>query len=379
MSAVAGPAAPVLLRAEHADVQRTGDDVLLVDRSTDSAFRLDEVAAAIADALGGPTTLDGVCERVQAQFAVDPEECSTAVAAFVEDLNRRGLVEPFAAPASVTAMRRRYLDLLARALVNLIYPEHELRVEHLERCGPEPDPIARLRLMRDIRRVRADDHAALVAAKREGELWRGRPSPDAHTMVGLRRLEHLERCATRIFADGVPGDFLEAGVCQGGASIFLRALQVAYDEPHRTTWLADSFAGVPAPSHPVDVEDGLDLSETVQPWLAADRRMVEQNFATYELLSERVRFLPGWFAESLPDAPVDQLALLRLDGDLYSSTRETLDALYDRVATGGYVVIDDYGALAACRRAVDEFRAERAVAAELRRVDWTSVFWRKTG
>ncbi|HEX2087346.1 MAG TPA: PqqD family peptide modification chaperone [Solirubrobacteraceae bacterium] len=369
----------VLMRAEHADVQWTGEAVLLVDRAARSAFRLDDVAAAIAEALAGPTTRDAVCERVRGEFAVSAEDCSTAVAGFVDDLERRGLVEAFAAPAAVTEVRRRYLDLLARALVNLIYPEHELRVEHLERCGPEADRVAQQRLMRDIRAVRADDHAELVAAKREGRVWRGRPSPDAHTMVGLRRLENLERCATRIFADGVPGDFLEAGVCQGGASIFLRALQVAYDEPDRATWLADSFAGVPAPSHPVDVADRLDLSEPVEPWLAADRRSVEENFATYGLLSDRVRFLPGWFADSLPDAPVEQIALLRLDADLYSSTREALDALYDRVPPGGYVVVDDYGALAPCRRAVDAFRAERGVAAELRWVDWTGVFWRKGG
>ena len=66
---------------------------------------------------------------------------------------------------------------------------------------------------------------------------------------------------------------------------------------------------------------------------------VRENFRRYDLLSEDVQFLPGWFRESLPEAPVKQIALLRLDGDLYSSTRETLDALYARVVPGGFVVV----------------------------------------
>lgn len=369
----------VIVRAEHADVQRANEDVLLVDRVSRAAFRLDPVAASIVGALGTPTTLAVLCDRIRAEYDVAAEECAETVAAFVQTLSEQGLVVPFAAEAPVTAMRRRYLDLLAKALVNLIYPEHDLRVEHLEREGAGPDRIAHRRLMRDIRDIRAEEHAALLETKRLGLPWRGRPSPDAHTMVGMTRLEHLERCATRIFADGVPGDFLEAGVCQGGAAIFLRALQVAYDEPDRTTWLADSFRGLPEPSHPLDVEAKLDFSEPKQPWLAVELRHVQENFATYDLLDERVRFLPGWFADTLPTAPVERLALLRLDGDLYSSTWETLDALYDRVSPGGYVVVDDYHVFAPCRAAVETFLDERGLTPELRPVDDCAVFWRKAG
>jgi O-methyltransferase len=197
-------------------------------------------------------------------------------------------------------------------------------------------------------------------------------------MVGLRRLENLEQCAARVFADGIPGDFMEAGVCQGGASIFLRALQVAYGEPHRQTWVADSFEGLPVPSHPEDVEHGLDFSEPRQPWLAASLRAVQDNFRTYDLLSDAVRFVPGWFSETLHALPAERLAILRVDADLYESTRDVLDALYDRVSPGGYVVIDDYWAFEPCRMAVDRFLAERGAVVELRRIDWSAVFWRKT-
>ena len=375
---LAGRAERALVLGEQVDLQWSGGDAVLVDRASDAAFRLDGVAAAIVDGLSVPTTLGALCERVRREFDVGEDECATSVATFVEGLREQGRADVLEAPAGVTKVRRRYLDLLARALVNLIYPEHELRVDHLEREGARPTAIAQRRLMRDIRYAHAEQFTELIEAKRDGLPWRGRPSPDAHTMIGLRRLENLERCAVRVFADEVPGDFLEAGVCRGGASVFLRALQVAYDEEARVTWVADSFAGLPEPSHPVDVAAGLDFSEPRQPWLAASLPAVRETFATYDLLSDGVRFLPGWFAESLPDAAVERLALLRIDADLHSSTSEALTALYDRVSPGGYVVVDDYNSVEACRVAVDGFLAARGIRAEIRPIDRNAVFWRKT-
>jgi O-methyltransferase len=171
---------------------------------------------------------------------------------------------------------------------------------------------------------------------------------------------------------------MEAGVCQGGATIFLRALQVAYEEAARRTWVADSFQGVPPPSHDVDVHHKLDLSESRQPWIAFTRQMVEDNFRTYDLLDGHVHFIEGWFKDTLHAAPVEQLAILRLDGDLYESTWDTLAACYDRVVAGGFVIVDDYGALTPCRMAVDDFRRSRAITDRLRTIDWTGVFWRKS-
>lgn len=367
-----------ILRSEHVEVRRSGERALLADSIGRSAQQLDPVATSIVERLGAPTTLATVCERIAAEFDVEPEECAATVERFVGELRRRGFVEEYDAPQAEIVTRRRYLDLLARALVNLIYPEHALRMEHLLKHGPSGDGIADQRLLRDIRYDDVEAFEGLLEAKREGHVWRGRPQPDAHTMVGLRRLENLERCAARVFAGGVPGDFLEAGVCQGGASIFLRALQVAYDEPQRRTWVADSFEGLPEPTHPEDVKLGLDFSESKQPWLAASLRAVQDNFRTYDLLSDAVRFVPGWFSETLAALPVERLAILRLDADLYESTQDVLQALYDRVSPGGYVVVDDYWAFEPCRLAVDGFLAERAPGVELRRIDWTGVFWRKT-
>jgi O-methyltransferase len=368
-----------LLRSESAFVRRRDGESFLVRPGARSESRLSAVAAEIVEGLAVPTTTDALCARVSARFEVAAEECARAVGGFVDELAGLGVVERRPAAEAPTALRRRYLDLLKRALVNLVYAEDAVRLDTALSGGLGADQLAGQRLLRDVRYERADAYAEVVATKREGGMdgfWGARL---AHTMIGLDGLDNLERCAHRVFADGVQGDFLEAGVCHGGASIFLRALQVAYGEEDRATWLADSFEGVPPPTDPVDREHELDLTEERVPWMAADLDAVRDNFETYDLLSDGVRFLPGLFAETLPDAPVERLAILRIDGDLYSSTREALTALYDRVSVGGYVIVDDYGCLEPCRIAVDEFLAARDLDVELDQVDWTRVCWRKSG
>jgi O-methyltransferase len=111
--------------------------------------------------------------------------------------------------------------------------------------------------------------------------------------------------------------------------------------------------------------------------LAIDLETVQNLFDRYSLLDGQVRFLKGWFKDTLPSAPIEKLALLRLDGDLYESTRDALNALYHKVVPGGFVIIDDYGCLAPCRRAVDEFREKNKIAEPLTPVDWTAVYWQR--
>ena len=343
--------------------------------ATGLRYTLNGTGRAILESLSDEQTIDAVVQRIRATFDVTADAAHAEVASFLGQMAELGLVDLRGADDHHAALRTRYLELLRRALVNRIYPEHELQIEWLEADASRSTGLARDRALRDIRYDNAGDFAALLAAKENGAVWRGRPWRFSHTMVGMRRLEHLQWCAERVFDDRTPGDFLEAGVCQGGASILLRALQVAYGEPQRRTWLADSFEGLPVPSHEADTK--YDFSESKQPWLAFSRAAVEDNFRTYDLLSDQVVFLPGWFRDTLPAASVPALAILRIDADLYESTREVLLSLYDRVSPGGFVIIDDYDAFAACRRAVQEFRRERGITAAMPHIDPMAVYWRK--
>jgi O-methyltransferase len=209
-------------------------------------------------------------------------------------------------------------------------------------------------------------------ARSEGRDW----PAYAESMIGLKRLDNLHQCVVSILDDDVPGDVLEAGVWRGGASIFMRAALDVLGGQDRLVWLADSFEGLPAPDPDFAADADSKLHEAAA--LAVGIDTVKANFLKYDMLSDRVRFIKGWFSDTLKNAPVDRLALLRADGDMYSSTTDILSALYGKVSEGGFIVIDDYGAIAACRKAVDEFRSREGISTPLKSIDWTGVYWRKS-
>jgi O-methyltransferase len=261
---------------------------------------------------------------------------------------------------------RRYLDLMRTVLVGLVYPEGEWqRIEQLNLGEQVLDLLPQEVLM--LRKVPFDP-----SRREEGRDW---PAL-AYTMIGCKRLDNLRACVERVLADDVPGDFLEAGVWRGGAGIYLRALLSVYGAAaQRTIWMADSFQGMPVPTKRDAELDKWDLSRKI--YLSVSQEQVQDNFLRLGLFDEsRVRFLKGWFKDTLPAAPVQQLALLRLDGDHYSSTMDTLVPLYDKVSPGGFVIADDYYTWKGNRQAVDDFRAERGITAPLERVDWAAAYWR---
>lgn len=206
---------------------------------------------------------------------------------------------------------------------------------------------------------------------------------EAITMLPRVRLANLRSCVETILAENVPGDLIETGVWRGGACILMRACLDVSGALDRTVWLADSFEGLPDPGPQSERESSFYHSEMMQKHfrrMAASIDDVRGNFEAYGLLSERVRFLKGWFDETLPTAPIDRLSVLRLDGDYYKSTMDALGSLYDKVSPGGFIIVDDYGEdlWTDCRKAIDQFRRERNIADPLVPVDSKCVFWRKS-
>jgi O-methyltransferase len=197
----------------------------------------------------------------------------------------------------------------------------------------------------------------------------------AETMAGLRRLTNLRELACAVVEEDIPGDLIETGVWRGGSAILMRAVLGACGDEQRRVWVADSFSGLPSPSPDYPADAGLDYSH--ERVLAVSADQVRANFQRYGLLDERVRFLEGLFKDTLPGAPIERLSLMRLDGDLYESTMDALTALYPRLSPGGFCIIDDYGALEACRRAVHDFRTAHGIADPIVPIDWTGVYWRR--
>lgn len=270
--------------------------------------------------------------------------------------------------------RELYLELLKGCLTRSLF---------LDEQHEEPRLEGWRRVLRDaVNRIernldwRVLERAAPSAAQR----YEGRDFPQtAETMAGHLRLENIRRCVTSVLEDGVPGDLIETGVWRGGSSIFMRAVLAAHDVRERTVWVADSFQGLPsaaADGHPVD--RAYDMGGFAG--LAVGLDQVKANFARYGLLDEQVRFLVGWFKDTLAAAPIEQLAVARLDGDLYQSTIDAIAALYPKLSIGGYLIVDDYNAplfADACGQAIRDYRAQHAITEPIQTIDWTGVYWRR--
>lgn len=198
----------------------------------------------------------------------------------------------------------------------------------------------------------------------------------AQTMAGMKRLENLQFCVETVLTDGVPGDLIETGVWRGGCSILMRAILKAHGVADRTVWVADSFAGLPKPDaekYPADASD----KHYTRPQLAISLEAVRANFERYGLLDDQVQFLKGWFKDTLPTAPIKQLAVVRLDGDMYESTMDGLNNLYPKLQPGGFIIIDDFGCLPQCSQAVHDYRQKHGITEPIETIDWTGAFWRR--
>lgn len=240
-----------------------------------------------------------------------------------------------------------YLDLMKKCLINSIYQD----------LGYIPGTNQKL----------YDSNL-----RENGKDW----PTQAHTMIGLKRLNNLQSCCEQVIKEKIPGDFIETGVWRGGATIFMKAILKAYNIKEKKVWVADSFEGLPAPNPELYPEDK-DLFLNQYSFLAVSLEEVKENFRRYDLLDENVNFLKGWFKDTLPLAKIDKLSILRLDGDLYESTIQVLEELYPKLSVGGYVIIDDYKVFKACRKAVEDYRMKHNIEDDIIEIDWGGVYFRK--
>jgi Macrocin-O-methyltransferase (TylF) len=248
----------------------------------------------------------------------------------------------------LTALRESYLQLLKLALTGL--------------AGGEPQKVM----------LQEDGTLAVVPAdaqqRRTGADW----PVNALTMIGMKRLDNLQRCIEHVLHDKVPGDLIETGVWRGGASMFMRAMLKLHGETDRVVVAADSFEGFPKTLRRASVPPAQ------EDFIAVSLDEVRENFRRLGLLDQQVQFVQGWFGDTLPALSDRVWSLIRLDGDLYDSTMDALVNLYPRLSPGGYAIIDDY-ALRPCRQAVEDYRAAEGIDEEVHEVDWTGIYWRKAG
>ena len=204
---------------------------------------------------------------------------------------------------------------------------------------------------------------------------RDRHSP-AHSMVGVLRLKNVRDLVQRTIDLGVPGDFIETGVWRGGCCILIRGVLAANQIRDRKVYLADSFEGLPRPSKLFPQDRG-DTHHKIRE-MAVSLDEVKENFRRYGLLDDQVIFVKGYFSDTLPALDAGPFALVRLDGDMYESTYVALEALYPKLAPGGFIIIDDYNAIKQCCQAVTDYRAKLSISDTLQQADWSAVYWQKS-
>lgn len=265
----------------------------------------------------------------------------------------------------------RYLRTVKAALLNEHYLDHEVRFEqlsaHIQR-GRALVPIE----VRDP--ARNDQNAYRRVVKNRF----GPTGPDGgaatsfvpYTAMGRPQIDHLERCLDTVRRDGIAGDLVECGTGRGGGGIFMRAYLDAYEVNDRHVIVADRFRASAEPDQaPTFPDKGV-------AGFKADLNLVRDGFSRFELLDDRVQFLQGPMADTLTDAPIDQIAVLRIGRGVGRETRAVLDALYDRVAIGGFVIIDDRPDSGA-RTQVEAFRSHWGIETPLDPVDAAAISWRK--
>jgi hypothetical protein len=257
-------------------------------------------------------------------------------------------IEPKSVPGADEIQRLRdvYLSLIEKCLTGTIYEDRALQA--------------------------VGDGVYDASLREVGRDW---PSV-AHTMIGVKRIANLRMLVERVIQQQIPGDLIETGVWRGGACILMRAVLNAYNVKNRRVWVADSFEGVPAPdlaNYPADRDSDYHKYGDLSVPLETVRRNIEK----YGLLDDQIVFLKGWFKDTLPAAPINRLAVLRLDGDLYESTIVALNALYNKLSIGGYVIVDDYHVVPFCKRAIHDFLAAAQIAPTICEIDGVGVYWQK--
>lgn len=279
---------------------------------------------------------------------------------------------------SLDELRALYLDLMKRSLTGALAEDNDLIFGGVRTAG---DRFWKKRLAHSLGQLAGRFNVEIaykkpfdLHARQMGHDWPSR----AESMIGLSRMENIEQCVAGIITDDVPGDLIETGIWRGGACIFMKANLRAWGDNTRTVWVADSFQGLPKPNATFPADEGDTHHELSG--LGVSVEQVRHNFERYRLLDEHVQFLVGWFKDTLPAAPIEQLALIRLDGDMYESTWQAIESLYPKLSPGGYCIVDDFGShVSQAQQAVLDYRKAHGITESIVDIDGFGAFWRRTG
>jgi hypothetical protein len=145
----------------------------------------------------------------------------------------------------------------------------------------------------------------------------------------------------------------------------------------RSLLLYDTYTGMPEPEErdvgfegtPAAEEWAAGQRESHNEWLYAPLSDVRRNLLSTGYPENKLRFVEGKVEDTLPGTAPDRIAILRLDTDLYQSTRHEMIHLYPRLSRHGVLIVDDYGSWRGAKEAVDEILTDQKARILLQKVD----------
>ncbi len=200
-----------------------------------------------------------------------------------------------------------------------------------------------------------------------------------YTMCGTERLYSLYKLSREVCEKDIPGNFVECGVARGGSSALIAFVIKKYSKRERKLFSFDTFEGMPDPGEK-DRHQGIPADDTG--WGTGTCAATEESLKEIAMktgVSDVIIPVKGLFQDTLPvkKNEIGQIAFLHMDGDWYESTRAILNNLYDSLAEGSSVQVDDYGHWEGCKKAVDEFENGRSLDIEKNIIDQTGVWFYK--
>jgi O-methyltransferase len=217
------------------------------------------------------------------------------------------------------------------------------------------------------RNISKDELIYLLQYKKFMEL------PNVYSMCAYNEIKQTQDLLVDVINNNIEGSLVETGVWRGGIGMWMQAI-LKYYNVRKDIWLFDMFGLFPEPIHEKDK-----YINNIIKFLFANPPTVDDvrnNFRKMDLLDSNIKFVVGEFKNTVPVSKINNIALLRLDGDHYDSTMIVLENYYWNISKGGYCIIDDYNnEHIACRNAVDEFRLKHSINNKIIDTHGGSVYW----
>jgi O-methyltransferase len=221
-----------------------------------------------------------------------------------------------------------------------------------------------------------------------------------NTMMPYVNLVSLYEQVVYVEQRQIEGDFVECGVWKGGSVGLMALANLKHAGKRRTLHLFDIFDDICEPDPAIDGElavkeakeftgnKSMNVSGKLKPMVGfydqfGGKGTLEENRSLLEEVikydKKKIFYHKGWFQDIVPVAKneINKIAILRLDGDYYASTKVCLDNLYEKVVPSGLIIIDDYGTYEGCKKAVDEFREKNNIKSFLHYSNSDCRYWFK--